>query len=68
MIALALYNVPLIIASTSVMSKFVNPEDVDQNLYDKGLLQKEDPEIDVWFTEQKVPQLTFWVFVIVTLI
>jgi hypothetical protein len=61
--AVVLYNTPLLVATYSVSSQFEAPEDVDQNLYDSGLLVKEDPEIDVWWTKQNVPMKICALFV-----
>jgi hypothetical protein len=63
LMAVVLYNTPLLVATYSVSSQFEAPEDVDQNLYDSGLLVKEDPEIDVWWTKQNVPMKICALFV-----
>ena len=38
-------NLPLILVSNKVLGQLVNPEDVSKNLYDNGLLVKEDPDL-----------------------
>ena len=55
---------PLVVVTFSVMSKMVNPEDVNQNLYDEGLLIKEDPNIDVWFKQYNGPLFVVSLFVL----
>ena len=56
---------PLLIITGIVSNQFQDPEDVNPNLYDKHLIQREDPNTDVWLEEYHVPLITKAVFSLV---
>ena len=58
-----LFSMSLSVLSNIVMKGMVEPEDLNPNLYDQGLVQKEEND-DVWLRQYYGPLIIFSLFVV----
>ena len=63
-----LFFAPYFFVKSRVDREFQDPQELNPNLFSQGLLQREDPNIELWSEEYKVPLLINLAFVLVSLI
>ena len=63
------FLVPLISVSNIVLSEFTDPDDKSlDNLYENGLITREDPNTDVYFKDKYIPQIIASAFAILFIV
>ena len=69
LINVIMYFTPLVLVSNMVMSEFTDPDDKSlDNLYENGMITREDPNTDVYFEEQYVPEIIASAFALLIIV